>query len=187
MSLAFLSPAPKSFPTLPSALPGRTVLPARLLARAGGDPCVPPVADPRQDLSRDEGRARLPPAGGLRPAGSACSSARGPARLLRTRRRRCWRRAPRPGGADRNLHDIQDGSLSVQREWETPIPIQAALAECRTSADHRAHRPAAEDRGPASTLTEGNTRSCSFDNSRVRRLGSVRGPKIVQQRCGSRD
>ncbi len=53
---------------LPPAVPGRPVLPARLLARAQGDPRLPPVADPRQGLLRDEGRARLPPPGRLRPA-----------------------------------------------------------------------------------------------------------------------
>ena len=44
---------------LPPALPGRAVLPAGLLARARRDPRLPPLADPRQGLLRDEGRARL--------------------------------------------------------------------------------------------------------------------------------
>ena len=52
---------------LPPALPGRAVLPARLLPRAQGDPRVPALADPREGLLRDQGRARLPPPGGLRP------------------------------------------------------------------------------------------------------------------------
>ena len=53
---------------LPPALPGRPVLPARLRPRARGDPRLPPLADPRQGLLRDQGRARLPPPGRLRPA-----------------------------------------------------------------------------------------------------------------------
>ena len=53
---------PRARRPLPPAVPGRAVLPARLLARAQGDPRVPPVAHPRQGLLRDEGRARLPPA-----------------------------------------------------------------------------------------------------------------------------
>ena len=53
---------------LPPAVPGRAVLPAGLRARARGDPRVPALADPRQGLLRDQGRARLPPARGLRPA-----------------------------------------------------------------------------------------------------------------------
>ena len=47
---------------------GGAVLPARLRARAQGDPRVPPDAHPRQGLLCDEGRARLPPPRGLRPA-----------------------------------------------------------------------------------------------------------------------
>ncbi len=47
---------------------GGAVLPAGLLARAQGDPRLPAVADPRQGRLRDQGRARLPPARGLRPA-----------------------------------------------------------------------------------------------------------------------
>ena len=54
--------------SLPPAVPGRPVLPARLRARAQGDPRLPPLADPRQGLLRDQGRARLPPARRLRPA-----------------------------------------------------------------------------------------------------------------------
>ncbi len=53
---------------LPPAVPGRPVLPARVRARAQGDPRVPALAHPRQGLLRDQGRARLPPARGLRPA-----------------------------------------------------------------------------------------------------------------------
>ena len=52
---------------LPPAVPGRTVLPARVRARAQSDPRVPTVAHPRQGLLRDQGRARLPPTRGLRP------------------------------------------------------------------------------------------------------------------------
>ena len=73
---------------LPPAVPGRPVLPARLLARARGDPRVPPVAHPRQGLLRDQGRARLPPARRLRPA-----RLRQPRRLAARRRASAWPRS----------------------------------------------------------------------------------------------
>ena len=80
---------------LPPAVPGRAVLPAGLLARAQGDPRVPPVAHPRQGLLRDEGRARLPPARRLRPA-----------RLRQPRRLAAGRRAGRRRSADLRAHRL---------------------------------------------------------------------------------
>ena len=44
---------------VPPRLPRRPVLFDRLLARARGGPRLPPLADPRQGLLRDQGRARL--------------------------------------------------------------------------------------------------------------------------------
>ena len=65
---------------LPAALPGRTVLRGRALARARRDPRLPTLAHPGQGRLRDQGRARLPAARRLRPArltrtGSTGSSA----------------------------------------------------------------------------------------------------------------
>ena len=54
--------------SLPAALPGRPVLRRRPLARAQRDQGFPAVADPRQGRLRDQGRARLPAPGELRPA-----------------------------------------------------------------------------------------------------------------------
>ena len=51
-----------------AALRGRAVLPRRLVARARRDPRVPPLAHARQGGLRDQGRARLPAPGRLRPA-----------------------------------------------------------------------------------------------------------------------
>ena len=51
-----------------AALRGRPVLPRRLVARARRDPRVPPLAHARQGGLRDQGRARLPAPGRLRPA-----------------------------------------------------------------------------------------------------------------------
>ena len=53
---------------LPPALPRRAVLPDRLLARARRRARVPGLADPRQGRLLVQGRARLQPARGLRPA-----------------------------------------------------------------------------------------------------------------------
>ena len=53
---------------LPPRLPQRPVLPDRPLARARRGARVPPLADPRQGLVRDQGRARLRAARGLRSA-----------------------------------------------------------------------------------------------------------------------
>ena len=52
---------------LPPRLPRRSVLPDRLLARARRRARVPALADPGQGLLRDQGRARLLAARGLRP------------------------------------------------------------------------------------------------------------------------
>ena len=61
-----IAPAPRR--PLPARLPGRPVLPRRPLARARRRPRLPPLAHPRQGRLRDQGRARLPAPGGLRPA-----------------------------------------------------------------------------------------------------------------------
>ena len=53
---------------LPAALPGRAVLPRGALPRARRRARLPPLADPRQGLLRDQGRARLPAARRLRSA-----------------------------------------------------------------------------------------------------------------------
>ena len=53
---------------LPPAVPRRAVLPARPQPRARRDPRLPALADPGQGRLRDQGRARLPPPDGLRPA-----------------------------------------------------------------------------------------------------------------------
>ena len=52
---------------LPPRLPRRSVLPDRLLARTRRGPCLPALTDPRQGLLREQGRARLLAARGLRP------------------------------------------------------------------------------------------------------------------------
>ena len=53
---------------LPPRLPQRAVLPDRPLARARRGAGVPALADPRQGLLRDQGRARLRSPRGLRPS-----------------------------------------------------------------------------------------------------------------------
>ena len=79
---------------LPAAVPGRPVLPGRALARAQGDPGVPPVADPGQGRLRHQGRARLPASRRLRP-----SRVRQPDRLAVRRSRRHARRCGSAGGS----------------------------------------------------------------------------------------
>ena len=54
---------------LPPALPGRPVLPRRARARARRDAGLPPLAHHRQGLLREQGRARLHDARGLRSRG----------------------------------------------------------------------------------------------------------------------
>ena len=49
-------------------LPLRPVLPDRVCPRARRGPGLPPLADPRQGLLREQGRARLQSAGQLRPS-----------------------------------------------------------------------------------------------------------------------
>ena len=53
---------------VPPAVRGRPVVPRRPLARARRRARVPALADPRQGRLLDQGRARLPAPGGLRPA-----------------------------------------------------------------------------------------------------------------------
>ena len=99
--------------SVPPPLPGRPVLPRRLLARARGHPRIPALADPREDLLRHQGRARLHAARGLRPwrtrtapTGSSATRREGDgldlradrvadrARLRRARRDRAGERSP---------------------------------------------------------------------------------------------
>ena len=105
---------------LPPALPGRPVLPRRLLARAQGRARVPALAHPRKGRLQLQGRARLPATGGLRPArvrhphrlaarrraGRGADLAVGPRRVARApppRSRR--RRSSRPRRRRRDLRD----------------------------------------------------------------------------------
>src|SRR5262249_45921094 len=114
------------------AVPGWAVLPARLLPRAPGDPCVSPLPDPWQGLLRDQGRARLSPPRELRPArlrqpcrlaaGRSAGGGRDPRlradRLAdRTPLRTLWRGpwAGRRGRRRRRGQDLPDALLQPAR------------------------------------------------------------------------
>ena len=86
---------------VPPAVRGRPVLPRRLLARARRRARVPALAHPRQGRLLDQGRARLPAPGRLRPARVTRTASRGSsatrvgtARDLGVRHDRLVRRAP---------------------------------------------------------------------------------------------
>ena len=128
---------------VPPAVRGRPVLPRRLLARARRRPRVPAVADPRQGGVRDQGRARLPAAGGLRPA-----------RL----------REPDPVAVRRRRRDVAEVEIPEDLAWyverqfgaygtldgqRLPHRVRAAAAADLVGAELRAADPRAA--GAAST------------------------------------
>ena len=143
---------------LPPAVPGRPVLPARLLPRAQGDPRVPAVADPRQGLLRDQGRARLPPPGGLRPA-----RLRQPRRLAARRGARAWPRSRSPS-ASRGRSNATSGATGRSASRTARDGVRHQLLE--PPRDHllgarpRRQRPPARPRGADAASSTGAW-SCS--------------------------
>ena len=107
---------------LPAALPGRPVLPRRLLARARGRARVPALAHPRQGRLRDQGRARLPAPRRLRPA-----------RV----------REPHPVAARRPAGHRRDLGVGPHRlARRAPLRPYGEIAEARAGLPHRLRDPA---------------------------------------------
>ena len=135
---------------LPPALPGRPVLPRRLLARARRHTRLPALAHQGQDLLRQQGRARLLPARRLRPL-----DLRPPRRLAARRPRR-----HRPGldlGAD----------LLARRARLRPLRVVEPVTQSgkQWRAGSRACRARALSSRPSTRNRASSWRGCSASAS----------------------
>ena len=130
---------------LPPALPRRAVLPDRLLARARGRARLPRLAHPRQGRLLLQGRARLQPPGGLRPArlrhahGLAARRSGRPRRTIWLSDRIDWLALRHFGHAGEVARDRRRGRL--RDRLRRPAPDGLVGARPRRAGAHRATRP----------------------------------------------